>query len=132
VPDDNDDQDAVFGDVIFRYTRKQAIEDGVLVDITETAKEAGIKYPVAITSTAFFGYVALDPMPPGQDLKGRLWDLVWMFSVSARRNSGSTLLFQVLFVMPDSPEPREVTLKAVCGPGDDPAPVLTIMLEDED
>ena len=51
------DEDPVFGDVIFSYTRKQAIEDGVLVDITEMAKEAGIKYPVAITSTAFFGYV---------------------------------------------------------------------------
>jgi hypothetical protein len=132
VPDDNDDQDAVFGDVIFRYTRKQAIEDGVLVDITEAAKDAGIKYPVAITSTAFFGYVALDPMPPGQDLKGRLWDLIWMFSVAMRRTSGSEVHFQILFVMPDSPEPREVTLKAICGPGDDPTPVLTIMRMDED
>src|ERR1019366_7436165 len=47
-------EDPVFGDVIYSYTRKQAIEDGVLVDITEMAKEAGIKYPVAITSTAFF------------------------------------------------------------------------------
>jgi len=132
VPDDNDDQDAVFGDVIFRYTRKQAIEDGVLVDITEAAKDAGIKYPVAITSTAFFGYVALDPMPPGQDLKGRLWDLIWMFSVAMRRTSGSEVHFQILFVMPDSPEPREVTLKAIWGPGDDPTPVLTIMRMDED
>jgi type I site-specific restriction endonuclease len=39
------DEDPVFGDVIYSYTRKQAIEDGVLVDITEMAKEAGIKYP---------------------------------------------------------------------------------------
>ena len=47
------DEDPVFGNVIYSYTRKQAIEDGVLVDITDVAKEAGIKYPVAITSTAF-------------------------------------------------------------------------------
>src|SRR4051812_27741843 len=40
---------AVFGEVIFAYTRKQAIEDGVLVDVTETAKEAGFKIPVALT-----------------------------------------------------------------------------------
>src|ERR1039458_9449603 len=60
------DEDPVFGNVIYSYTRKQAIEDGVLVDITEMAKEAGIKYPVAITSTAFFGYAAPDPMQIGR------------------------------------------------------------------
>jgi len=30
-----------FGPVIFSYSRAQAIEDGVLVDVTETAKEGG-------------------------------------------------------------------------------------------
>lgn len=32
-----------FGPVVFSYTRAQAIEDGVLVDVSEMAKEAGIK-----------------------------------------------------------------------------------------
>src|SRR5450759_1184016 len=141
------DEEPVFGDVIYSYTRKQAIEDGVLVDITEMAKEAGIKYPVAITSTAFFGYVAPDPMPPGQDLKGRLWDLFTMFKLAARRTDGPNLQFNVQFVLngirvgPEEKPVRnidhtwrafEVTLKAVCGPGDDPAPVITLMLTDED
>ena len=40
---------SVFGDVIDVYTRAEAIEDGVLVDVTETAKEAGIVYPTAVT-----------------------------------------------------------------------------------
>src|ERR1035441_8107595 len=93
------DEDPVFGNVIYSYTRKQAIEDGVLVDITEMAKEAGIKYPVAITSTAFFGYVAPDPMPPGQDLKGRLWDLFTMFKLAAKRTGGPNLEFKVQFVL---------------------------------
>ena len=31
----------IFGEVIFAYTRRQAIEDGVLVDVTKEAKEAG-------------------------------------------------------------------------------------------
>jgi hypothetical protein len=140
------DEDPVFGDVIYSYTRKQAIEDGVLVDITEMAKEAGIKYPVAITSTAFFGYVAPDPMPPGQDLKGRLWDLFSMFKLAAKRTDGPELLFKVQFVLngirvgPEEKPVRnidhtwklvEVTLQAVCGPGDDSAPVITLMLTDE-
>lgn len=39
----------LFGEPIYIYTRKQAIEDGVLIDVTETAKEAGFKVPVAVT-----------------------------------------------------------------------------------
>ena len=42
-------EDPVFGEVIYSYTRKQAIEDGVLVDITEMAKEAGIKLSLLTT-----------------------------------------------------------------------------------
>lgn len=46
----------LFGDdapVIHAYTRAQAIADGVLVDISETAKEAGFRYPVACTSAVW-------------------------------------------------------------------------------
>ncbi len=36
-------------DLIPVYTRAQALADGVLVDVTETAKEAGFRAPVALT-----------------------------------------------------------------------------------
>lgn len=36
-------------EVIFQYTRRQAIEDGVLVDVSEMAREAGIRCPMAVT-----------------------------------------------------------------------------------
>ncbi|MCX6698305.1 MAG: hypothetical protein NTV68_00020, partial [Methanomicrobiales archaeon] len=49
----------VFGEVIFRYTRAQAIEDGVLIDVTVTAKEIGIKYPVALTTAVYDEYVVV-------------------------------------------------------------------------
>jgi type I site-specific restriction endonuclease len=35
-------------EIIYSYTRKQAIADGVLIDVTELAKEAGFKCPVAL------------------------------------------------------------------------------------
>jgi hypothetical protein len=35
--------------IISRYTRAQAIEDGVLVDVTEQAKETGLLLPTVIT-----------------------------------------------------------------------------------
>ena len=39
-----------FGEIIFSYTRAQAIADRVLVDVTPTALEAGFRFPVAATS----------------------------------------------------------------------------------
>jgi hypothetical protein len=36
-------------DLIHRYTRAQAIADGVLIDVSAVARKAGITYPVALT-----------------------------------------------------------------------------------
>ena len=39
-------------DLIHRYTRAEAIADGVLIDVSAVAREAGIRYPVALTAAA--------------------------------------------------------------------------------
>ena len=44
---------AAFDPVISVYTRAQAIGDGILVDVSETAREAGFKIPVAVTRTVW-------------------------------------------------------------------------------
>jgi hypothetical protein len=64
-------------------------------------------------------------------MAGRLWDLLWMFRCAAQRGSGrSVLLFQVIFVKKG--RQRTETIKAICGPGDDMAPVVTLCLPTED
>jgi len=126
---------AVFqeSDLICTYSRAQALEDGFLIDPGEIAKEAGIKYPVAITSGLWHGYIVPDEKSEsaGQSLEGRLWDLLCMFMHAARRTSDSLLHFKVVFLIKGK-EQRHVLVKAVCGPGDTPEPVITIMLPDED
>jgi hypothetical protein len=37
-------------DLIYAYTRAQALADGVLVDVSQMAREAGFKFPTAITA----------------------------------------------------------------------------------
>jgi hypothetical protein len=120
-------------ELIFSYSRKQAVEDGVLIDVSATAKEAGIRCPTALTAAAWAKCVAVPPGVACQDEAGRLWDVPTLFRAAARRAGGDTLLFGV-HVRNDnrSRTPPLVWLKAVCGPGDDGAPVLTIMLPDED
>jgi hypothetical protein len=120
-------------DLIHVYTRAQAIADGVLIDVTETANEAGIRYPVAITQAVWAEYVAIPDGVEGQDESGRLWDILWMLAVAIRRSRepGDTLSYQ-LYVRNDNRRPKLVTLKAVCGPADDGLPCITVMLPNED
>ena len=122
-------------EIIYAYTRAQAIEDGELVDVSETAREAGIKFPVAMTRTVWGRYVEVPEGVKCQDERGRLWDILWMFRCAAGKVDGDTL-FVKLYVRNHNRERLDsrdlVTLKAVCGPGDTPEPVITIMLPDED
>ena len=122
-------------EIIYAYTRAQAVEDGVLVDVSEMAREVGIKWPVALTATVYGKYVEVPEGVTGQDETGRLWDILWMFRCAASRCHGDTLYFQ-LYVRnhnQDRLDRRDlVTLKAVSGPGDDSEPVLTVMLPYED
>jgi uncharacterized protein DUF6573 len=70
-----------------------------------------------------------------QDGAGRLWGVLWMMRLAIQRRSTSLVLFE-LFVRDhnrDRLDRRDlVRLKVVCGPGDDLAPCITIMLPEED
>jgi len=123
----------IFGNVIDTYTRAQAIEDGVLIDVTNMAKEAGIKYPVAVTEAVWSTYIVPDDRSRayGQSEDGRLWDTLWMFRMAARRTEGAIMHFKLYFIMKERLK-KLVMLKAVVHPGDDMEPVITIMLPEED
>jgi hypothetical protein len=124
-----------FGEIIYSYTRKQAIADGVQVDVSSTAKEAGIRFPVFITRTAFDAYVTVPPNVSGQDEAGRLWDVVWMLRFAIRKAAaGQDRLPFALYVRNDNRAPRLVKLIATCGALDidDPQPAITVMMPDED
>ena len=120
-------------DLIFAYTRSQAIADGVLVDVSKMAAEAGIKYPVAITDGLWRAYIEVpdDDALSCQSVEGRLWDTLMVFRMAARVSDSDQLKFRVTYIMKgrkiETPE-----IKALCGPGDNGAPVITIMRLDED
>ena len=124
-----------FGEIIYTYTRAQAVADGVQVDVTKTAQEAGIKFPMFLTRAVFDAYVAVPPGVTGQDEAGRLWDLVWMARFAVLRSHGHTDRLPVaLYVRNDNHRAKLVKLIAVCSALDidDPQPALTLMLPDED
>jgi len=96
-------------EVIHSYTRQQAIEDGVLVDVTSTpeAKEAGFRASLCMTR----GVYSLVEVPAGldgiQDLKGRLWDTLFVAATAFCASEDKYFVpFQVSYLV--APERREV------------------------
>ena len=131
----NTNTDSPFGPVIYSYTRAQAVADGVQVEVTKTAQEAGIRFPVFLTRTVFDAFVAVPPGVTGQDEAGRLWDIVWMTRFAIiRAKPGVQRVPVAFYVRNDNRAARLVKLIATCGPLDidDPQPAITIMLPDED
>jgi hypothetical protein len=120
-------------DLIHSYSRAEAIADGVLVDVTPVAREAGIRFPVALTRAVWQRCVAVPDGVEGQDEAGRLWDVLFLLRCAARRATGSLIEFGA-HVRGDNSErmPPLVHLKAACGPGDQGEPVITVMMPEED
>ena len=121
-------------DVIYCYTRADALRDGLLVDVSDFAHEAGFAIPVAVTRAAYDSYIVPSNSlrSDGQSTEGRLWDMLRILWITAKRNGGSTVLFSVLFIMDSVAGPEPIELKAMCHPGDNHEPVVTIMLPSED
>ena len=129
-----------FAPVIFAYTRAQAIEDGILVDVSDTAREAGFKIPVAITRTVWNRLIALPEGYGGfQDERGRLWDVLWMAHHYALRASNSDRVTMCVLVrdirkdLRDSTRaPRKHFPIVAIGAGDAGEPVVTVMFPEDD
>jgi hypothetical protein len=130
-----DNENSSFGKVIFSYTRSQAVADGVQVEVTKTAQEAGIRFPVFLTRAVYDAYVTVPPGVTGQDEAGRLWDLVWMLRFAIHRaRPGVERIPVAFYVRNDNRAARLVKLIATCGPldMDDPRPAITILMPGED
>ena len=128
-----------FGPLIFSYSRADALRDGVLVDVSELAREAGIKYPLAVTAgvlhvlAPWAGNPAGDVSKPepgqplygtGQSFTGRAWDLLMILRLEMRRAPAGAdrVDFAPLFLRDDGVTAPQA-MYAVVGPGGDAEPV---------
>jgi len=132
------DEGSPFGAIVYGYSRAQAIADGVLVDVSTMAREAGFTVPVAMTSAAWADFVQWNDKDSirqtHQDESGRLWDVLWMSHLAARRAQGGTVAVQ-FYRVPRGGRgrmPRKVTLHMHIGPGDAAEPVITLIMPGED
>lgn len=135
-PKMQDEMEEIFGETIYAYTRKQAIEDGVLVDIMQDEQMSDIakrhyKFPISCTSSVF-GIMkkAVENSEYSNDYAGILHDMLWMSKVMKRQIDESTIIFRVIIA--GAGRQRNYDFKLQVGPGDQGEPVITIMMPDED
>ncbi len=116
-----------FGEVIFSYSRQQAIDDGVLVNLSQF-QVIRVYWSRSFCCTATVWSIIEEGTKSGSDLDGILHDISWAAKtmISQRNREADTISFRVIIGN------RAHDLKLHVGPGDTPAPVLTLMLLDED
>lgn len=127
-------------ETIHTYTRAQALDDGVLVDATQQAREVGFTVPFALTAAAFSDCVEWSDTDQqakgdaGQSQAGRLWDVLWLAYLAARTTDSDRVAFVVHRVPRNGPSlaPEAAHLVLHIHPGDKGEPVLTVLQPDED
>ena len=114
-------------DLISTYSRAQALADGVLVDVSAAARLIGFLYPVAVTAGLYAEITAGTETEAEAQKRVEQVPLALYQAIVNSPAGQDRLEFTVEFT-PSHPLP----LWSLCGPGDTPAPVLTVMLTHED
>jgi excisionase family DNA binding protein len=112
-----------------RKTRRDAIDDGDLIEITRMGRDMGIVYPLAVSARAAQSMVPF-PNIPQDVVTENLWDTLHAFKQMAQMTTDPEFEFQVSLYQ-NGLVPT-LTFKATVSPGDDGEPVITIMMPDED
>ena len=117
----------LFGETIYSYSRAQAIEDGVLVDLSHVDSiRQHWKHPFACTS-AVWGIIEDALKRPDQDSCGICHDISTIAKLAVRSaRDADQILFTVIITG------KKHAMKLHIGPGDTAAAVLTLMLPYED
>jgi hypothetical protein len=132
--------------LVSAYTRADALDDGEQIDISDTAKEAGFRYPVYITRAAWASAVEAGGtwkededgketliLPLGQDVQGRMWDVlnVMRWKIKTQQDICEFSFRVSVFAYDGKPHRHDVELWSQVGPvdADDPSPAITIMTE---
>jgi hypothetical protein len=114
-------------------TRQQAIQTGILIDVTEDAKQLGLTFPVTVSKPLWDIGIAPLPELSEQDKAGRLRDVLMAFRL---RLAGQTTLsplidFPAMLALPPGGVPQPVPLFALIQPDEQNRATATLLLPNE-
>jgi hypothetical protein len=113
--------------------RAAAIQAGILIDVTPTALQLGISFPVTITRPLWEVGIVTNRSLPKEDQTSRLRDILMAFRLRlASLTTVSPLLdFPVLLALPPSRVPQPVPLFALIQPDPTHQANVTLLLPNE-
>lgn len=113
--------------------REAAIQAGILIDVTPTALQLGISFPVTITRPLWEVGIVTNQSLPEEDRTSRLRDILMAFRLRlASLTTVSPLLdFPVLLALPPSRVPQPVPLFALIQPDPTHQANVTLLLPNE-
>lgn len=114
-------------DLIFSYSRADAIRHAVLIDVSARAKLLGYCIPVALTAGLHDALTAGASDETEISARVDLLLIALCDSTAGSPGAGNRLDFVI-----KAPSLTPLSAWAWCGLGDTPAPVLTVMLPHED
>lgn len=118
------------------YTRKEALEDGVLIDISKQALKHGIDQPVAITTALYYRCIEpdQDPGQAAQSIDERMHEVLQTLRqrLEGREKAHVYLSFRCSFLLRACPIEYE-EIEIFCASDDDEPgePWLTLMQEED-
>jgi hypothetical protein len=113
--------------------RHQAIQAGILIDVTEDAKKLGLTFPVTITKPLWEVGIAPLATMSEEDKSARVRDVLMAFRL---RLAGQTTLsplidFPAMLAMPPGAVPQPVPLFALIQPDEENRAMATLLLPNE-
>jgi uncharacterized protein DUF6573 len=112
---------------------KQAIETGALIDVTATAKQLGLSFPVTVTKPLWEVGIAPTNTLTQEEQSARLRDVLMAFRLRlATQPSISPLIdFPALLALPPGAVPQPVPLFALIQPDEDHRATVTLLMPNE-
>lgn len=118
-------------EVIHAYSRAEAIEDGVLIDVTKQAKIAGITLHSALTPGVWSEFISNPRWASWGTEEGRIVSLLAAAFTELERQE-TNIVFFAIRLTEENAIVDEIHLRGQRGQGDNLEPVLTVMLSHED
>lgn len=112
---------------------KRAIEAGVLIDVTPTAKEVGITFPITITKPLWEAGITVHQTLTAEETARRLRDVLMAFRLrlSSLVTVSPLIDFPALLAIPPDTTPQPIPLFALVQPNKEHQAIVTLLLPNE-